>query len=159
MKDRLTMHSGNPEGEDLTIPLWWVHPAVHPDLEPLKGTEHMDHQGGISLYNIVQAQLSADATNIWVPKYLLILYQMTMADDGPAVEDLYVTASKSFWQAVEATADSARFVFKASMSAQQQCVPSIAGYAILLPTILSVMYGQGEWPEDSVSEFYGDHSA
>ncbi|KAL0049946.1 hypothetical protein WJX82_001365 [Trebouxia sp. C0006] len=159
MKDRLTMHSGNPEGEDLTIPLWWVHPAVHPDLEPLQGTEHMDHRGGISLYNIVQAQLLADATSIWVPKYLLILYQMTMADDGPAVEDLYVTASKSFWQAVEATADTGRFVFKANMSAQEQGVPSIEGYAILLPTILSVMYGQGEWPEDSVSEFYGDHSA
>ncbi len=41
------------------------------------------------------------------------------------------------------------------MSAQEQWVPSIEGYAILLPTILSVMYGQGEWPEDSVSEFYG----
>lgn len=62
----------------LQIPLWWVHPAVHPDLEPLKGTEHVDHRGGISLYNIIQAQLLADATSIWVPKYLLILYQMTM---------------------------------------------------------------------------------
>jgi len=56
---------------------------------------------------------------------------------------------------VEATADTGRFVFKANMSAQEQCVPSIEGYAILLPTILSIMYGQGEWPEDSVSDFYG----
>ena len=56
---------------------------------------------------------------------------------------------------MEATADTGHFVFKANMSALEQCVPSIEGYAILLPTILSVMYGQGEWPEDSVSEFYG----
>lgn len=56
---------------------------------------------------------------------------------------------------MEATAATGRFVFKANISAQEQFVPSIEGYAILLPTILSVMYGQGEWPEDSVSEFYG----
>lgn len=56
---------------------------------------------------------------------------------------------------MEATAASGTFTFKADNSSKGQAVPSIAGYAILLPTILSVMYGQGEWPEESVSVRYG----
>ena len=62
----------------LQIPLWWVHKAVQPVLEPLKGTEHMDARGGISMYNVIEAQLMTQEANIWVPKYLLILFQMTM---------------------------------------------------------------------------------
>lgn len=62
-------------------------------------------------------------------------------------------------QAVEAIAASGNFVYKASLDAAEQAVPSIKGFAVILPTILSVMYGQGEWPEESVSIRYGDHSA
>ena len=58
-------------------------------------------------------------------------------------------------QTVEATAANGTFIFKADNSSEGQAVPRIAGYAILLPTILSVMYGQGEWPEESVSVRYG----
>lgn len=58
-------------------------------------------------------------------------------------------------QTVEASAANGRFIFKASYTSQEQSVPSIQGYAVLLPTILSVMYGQGEWPEESVSRLYG----
>ena len=59
-------------------------------------------------------------------------------------------------QTVEATAANHEFIFKAGTDTDAQPVPSIAGYAILLPTILSVMYGQGEWPETSVSARYGN---
>lgn len=62
----------------LQIPSWWVHKAVQPLLEPLKGTQHMDALGGISLFNVVQAQLMTEADSVWVPKYLLVLFQMTM---------------------------------------------------------------------------------
>lgn len=62
----------------LQIPSWWVHSEVQPLLEPLKGTHHMDARGGISLFNVVQAQLMAEANDVWVPKYLLVLFQMTM---------------------------------------------------------------------------------
>ena len=62
-------------------------------------------------------------------------------------------------QTVEATAASQRFVYKANSTSAEQYVPSIECYVILLPTILSVMYGQGEWPEESVSTSYGDHIA
>ncbi len=62
----------------MQIPSWWAHREVQPLLEPLKGTEHMDARGGISMYNIVQVQLMIDATSVWLPKYLLVLYQMTM---------------------------------------------------------------------------------
>ena len=58
-------------------------------------------------------------------------------------------------QTVEATAANQEFIYKADNDTDAQRVPSIAGYAILLPTILSVMYGQGEWPENSVSDRYG----
>ena len=58
---------------------------------------------------------------------------------------------------MEATAANGEFIFKADNHTDGQPVPSIAGYAILLPTILSVMYGQGEWPENSVSGRYGEH--
>ena len=62
-------------------------------------------------------------------------------------------------QTVEATAASQDFVYKANLTSVEQYVPSIEGYVVLLPTILSVMYGQGEWPEESVSTLYGDHLA
>ncbi len=62
----------------LQIPSWWVHQEVRPLLESLKGTEHMDDRGGISLFNVVQAQLMTEANLVWVPKYLLVLFQMTM---------------------------------------------------------------------------------
>ena len=58
---------------------------------------------------------------------------------------------------MEATAANREFIFKADNDTDAQPVPGIAGYAILLPTILSVMYGQGEWPEQSVSGRYGEH--
>ena len=57
-------------------------------------------------------------------------------------------------QTVEATAASGRFVYKASLDADEQALPSIEGYSVILPTMLSVMYGQGEWPEQSVSARY-----
>lgn len=57
---------------------------------------------------------------------------------------------------MEATAATGRFIFKANLTAPEQAIPSIQGCAILLPTILSVMYGQGEWPEESVSAQYGE---
>ena len=38
----------------------------------------MDPQGSISLYNVVQAQLLSDAASVYLPKYLLVLYQMSM---------------------------------------------------------------------------------
>lgn len=56
---------------------------------------------------------------------------------------------------MEATAATQEFIYKADNDTDAQRVPSIAGYAVLLPTILSVMYGQGEWPENSVSDRYG----
>lgn len=56
---------------------------------------------------------------------------------------------------MEATAANKQFVYKADNDTDAQQVPSVAGYAVLLPTILSVMYGQGEWPENSVSGRYG----
>lgn len=59
---------------------------------------------------------------------------------------------------MEATAASREFVYKADNHTDAQPVPSIAGYAVLLPTILSVMYCQGEWPEKSVSGRYGEHN-
>ena len=59
-------------------------------------------------------------------------------------------------QTVEATAASQHFVYKAKLTSVEQYVPDIEGYVVLLPTILSVMYGQGEWPEESVSTLYGD---
>ena len=62
-------------------------------------------------------------------------------------------------QTVEAAAASGKFVYKADLDAAEQPVPSIQGYAVILPTILSVMYGQGEWPEEYTSVRYGDHSA
>lgn len=62
-------------------------------------------------------------------------------------------------QTVEATAASGAFVYKSGLDAAEQPLPSIEGYAVILPTLLSVLYGQGEWPEESVSVRYGDHSA
>lgn len=38
----------------------------------------MDENGQISFYNMLQAQLIADAEAVWLPKYLLVLYQLTM---------------------------------------------------------------------------------
>lgn len=38
----------------------------------------MDDDGHISFYNIIEAQLAADADAVWLPKYLLVLYQLTM---------------------------------------------------------------------------------
>ena len=61
-------------------------------------------------------------------------------------------------QSVEATAASGSFVYKASLEAEEQLLPSIEGYSIILPTMLSVMYGQGEWPEKSVSAKYSAQS-
>lgn len=63
---------------ELQIPSWWVHKAVQPLLKPLNGTEHMDARGGISLFNVVEAQLMTGAHSVWLPKYLLVLFQMTM---------------------------------------------------------------------------------
>ena len=62
----------------LQIPSWWVHREVQPLLIPLKETEHMDAHGGISLFNVVQVQLMAGAGVVWLPKYLLVLFQTTM---------------------------------------------------------------------------------
>lgn len=62
----------------LQIPSWWVHKDVQPLLSPLKETEHMDADGGISLFNVVEAQLMSGAASVWLPKYLLVLFQMTM---------------------------------------------------------------------------------
>ena len=62
----------------LQIPAWWVHKTVQPLLEPLKGTEHMDTTGGISLFNVVEAQLMEELSSVWLPKYLLVLFQMTL---------------------------------------------------------------------------------
>lgn len=60
------------------IPSWWVHKEVQPLLSPLNGTEHMDANGGISLFNVVEAQRMSGADSVWLPKYLLVLFQMTM---------------------------------------------------------------------------------
>ena len=60
------------------IPSWWVHKEVQPLLDPLKETEHMDANGGISLFNVVEVQLMSGADSVWLPKYLLVLFQMTM---------------------------------------------------------------------------------
>lgn len=60
------------------IPSWWVHKEVQPLLSPLKDTEHMDACGGITLFNIVEAQLMSGAESVWLPKYLLVLFQMSM---------------------------------------------------------------------------------
>ena len=38
----------------------------------------MDADGGISLFNVVEAQLMSGAASVWLPKYLLVLFQMTM---------------------------------------------------------------------------------
>ena len=62
----------------LQIPSWWVHKGAQPAIQPLKGTEFMDEGDQISFYNIVQAQLMAGAEAVWLPKYLLVLYQLTM---------------------------------------------------------------------------------
>ena len=62
----------------LQIPLWWVHKGAQPAIEPLKGTDFIDQNNQISFYNIVQAQLIANADAVWLPKYLLVLYQLTM---------------------------------------------------------------------------------
>ena len=62
----------------MQVPAWWVHQAVQPLLEPLKGTDHMDASGGVSLYNVVEAQLAQEPHSVWLPKYLLVLFQMTM---------------------------------------------------------------------------------
>ena len=62
----------------LQIPSWWVHKGAQPAIQTLKGTQFMDEDGQISFYNIIQAQLIADAEAVWLPKYLLVLYQLTM---------------------------------------------------------------------------------
>lgn len=62
----------------LQIPSWWVHKGAQPAIEPLKGTKFMEEDGRISFYNIVEAQLAGNATSVWLPKYLLVLYQLTL---------------------------------------------------------------------------------
>ena len=62
----------------MQIPAWWVHKTVQPLLEPLRNTEHMDAEGCISVYNIIEAQLMTEADSVWLPKYLLVLFQMSM---------------------------------------------------------------------------------
>ena len=57
----------------LQIPeTWWV-PAV---AEPARGDNTTLRQ--ISLREVLELQLKADAKTVWLPKYLLVVYQLTM---------------------------------------------------------------------------------
>ncbi|DBA81258.1 TPA: hypothetical protein ACH3X2_006884 [Trebouxia sp. C0005] len=82
-------HGGDlPLDQDLMIPSqWWV---------PVYTT---DEGSGRSLSGVIQAQLDAGAEFLYLPKYVLVLYQMTMLPDGPALEDIHITTARTFWQA------------------------------------------------------------
>lgn len=52
---------------------WWV-PAV---AEPAR-REANNTRREISLKEIIQVQLGASADTVWLPKYLLVVYQLSM---------------------------------------------------------------------------------
>lgn len=51
---------------------WWI-PAV---AEPAR--REGNTRRFISLKEVIEIQLAADADTIWLPKYLLVLYQLSM---------------------------------------------------------------------------------
>lgn len=92
LKDRLTVSREVPLGQDLTVcllPLYSEFPASF-------GTDHLclmqlpaqwwvpaygqgvDRGSDSSLYDVIQAQLATDTEFLYLPKLLLILYQLTL---------------------------------------------------------------------------------
>lgn len=58
----------------LQIPQQWWVPAV---TEPAR-REANNTRREISLKEIIQIQLEANAGTVWLPKYLLVVYQLSM---------------------------------------------------------------------------------
>ncbi|KAL0021607.1 hypothetical protein WJX79_005085 [Trebouxia sp. C0005] len=151
VKDRLTMahHGGDlPLDQDLMIPSqWWV---------PVYTT---DEGSGRSLSGVIQAQLDAGAEFLYLPKYVLVLYQMTMLPDGPALEDIHITTARTFWQVVEATVAAGKLVHKSHVYSEEVAIKHIHNMGIILPTFLSIMRGQDNWRGQYVTKEYDDHTA
>ncbi|KAL3156542.1 hypothetical protein ABBQ38_000837 [Trebouxia sp. C0009 RCD-2024] len=150
LKDWLTVSRQLPLGQNLMIPFkWWV-PAHR---------EGADYSSDNSLFDTLQAQIDAGAEFLHLPKFLMVLYQMTLLPDGPALEDIHVTTIRTFWQAVEATVAAGRLVHKVGVQDSERAVAPIAGMGVILPTFLNVMHGQDNWQGRHVSEVYGDHTS
>ncbi|KAL3132278.1 hypothetical protein ABBQ32_008863 [Trebouxia sp. C0010 RCD-2024] len=150
LKDWLTVSRQLPLGQDLMIPIQWWVPAHR------EGADYsLDH----SLFDTIQAQLDAGAELLHLPKFLMVLYQMTLLPDGPALEDIHVTTIRTFWQVVEATVAAGKLVHKVGVQAPDRAVAPIAGMGVILPTFLNVMHGQENWQGRHVSEVYGDHTS
>ena len=62
---------------------WWI-PAV---AEPAR--REGNTRRFISLKEVIEIQLAADADTIWLPKYLLVLYQLSMCAQTPAVQPAF----------------------------------------------------------------------
>ena len=57
----------------LQIPsTWWV-----PEVAETARTQG-EYRRDISLREVLELQLSGDAETVWLPKYLLVVYQLTM---------------------------------------------------------------------------------
>ena len=52
---------------------WWVPAVAEPARREVNNTRRE-----ISLKEIIQIQLEANADTVWLPKYLLVVYQLSM---------------------------------------------------------------------------------
>ena len=76
----------------------------------------------------------------------------------PACKVSYVKTGILTLQAVEATAESEQFIYKAALRADSQVVKPITGYVVIL-SMNEALHGQNSWQGTFVSLKYQDHSA
>ncbi|KAL0040088.1 hypothetical protein WJX79_005748 [Trebouxia sp. C0005] len=153
LHDRLTMTTQRPLGQELMIPkAWWVPAAA--DAARTHGSKRRE----ISMREVLELQLAADAATVWLPKYLLVVFQLAMVPGGPRLDDLFVTTVKTFWQVAEATAAAGSFIHKEDVEEEGFQVQSLLDYVVAIPT-MNAIHGQDSWRAQHVSEEYGDHSA
>ncbi|KAA6417366.1 MAG: hypothetical protein FRX49_12695 [Trebouxia sp. A1-2] len=131
---------------------WWVPAAA--DAARTHGSKRRE----ISMREVLELQLAADAATVWLPKYLLVVFQLAMVPGGPRLDDLFVTTVKTFWQVAEATAAAGSFIHKEDVEEEGFQVQSLLDYVVAIPT-MNAIHGQDSWRAQHVSEEYGDHSA
>ncbi|DBA98213.1 TPA: hypothetical protein ACH3X1_001139 [Trebouxia sp. C0004] len=153
LRDRLTMTIQRPRGEELMIPITWWVPEVA-NAARTWGTNRRE----ISMKEVLELQLDTDAAIVWLPKYLLVVYQLTKTPGGPSLDDLSVTTVKTFWQVAEATAAAGSFIYREDAEEEGLQVQSLRDYVVAIPT-MNAIHGQDTWRARHVSDEYADHSA